>query len=782
MKKTALGISLSIVFTGWQAWASSGLALPLSSVASVPGGSACATDSKDTFETPALFTQLSKKFSGQCINTERFRAVKILKEDEETITISNFHHNNRYWNASLPKSSKAYDKLIFQVMRFPVAANLAQAAHTQMRVKLKKGHVIYLSSQSGPQAYTTVSDFVYSVEAAFPKDVSYNFLEGMDENYSLVGRVVSLKQRLYEKKDNSFEQYPLAVSPDDVSNFAIRSLRRSSELGLRYFYNTIRPNCTTEVLDLVDSLPSQAPKKHRAFNVMLSPDPVAGPSVAALKERGLLEGRALDLAEEVLGRKTQASVNQAEALAGFIRPLPNLPFAFVTMVPGTVGTQAMTHKILKDIEKYVSQQLPKILQSSIAPVLLGGDYLTVTLSVIGKIHSEFQAYVNKINNQLPSSAVHINSFFIPWEASDTNQTSLQALGIPLDLPFREKKYERLNQAQANALLQRVYNNTRALQEKEIMKKGKVPAFLTGILFKLTLQKEKSRMTTQTLMSLTPTRLPFVTAKDQVDLDRFVIPRSSTVMRPTGEIVPYNGHVLKEPFKVMPSVLITHSQLLSDKIIKPTVNVDFGNLANFQSDIRSSEWGIFKIEKESNRMLSILDETFPRCQDSSRVVPEMIGIITSPRISGGVLPGQTDRDLRGNKIALGIYGLKISYKGLACLGPADYRNEEAQKICNSKSKSGVVVTEMDVRAKIFMTPDQKVRTTHEDITDRILRSVYGNKDAVLPGFRCFRNPLISNQVINEANWSIDEEIKKLREKHGGTIIDFLTTATGALKTQ
>lgn len=272
---------------------------------------ACLKDVMDPYDHGFRITRESWKYAGQCVNIQRMRAPEATSAVTDSAANSihfarfaNFLHQNQFWIAEVPRQA-SIRRLIWQVENFNIGVPFVKAAHAQLRIQFDESSPVrlYPQSASSPQSDAQlVNDITISAEAFFPEGVAYNFATGMMNNYPLGIRVLSTADRIAEHKGgtddfvNRIDQYEVQMNQAEANEFLSKVLDRSLKRGLKYFYNTLRPNCVSEIFDALDEAVGSngAPP----FKTGLSTDPVAGPSLAALKARGRLGAPLPSLNEE----------------------------------------------------------------------------------------------------------------------------------------------------------------------------------------------------------------------------------------------------------------------------------------------------------------------------------------------------------------------------------------------------------------------------------------------------------------------------------------------------
>ncbi len=353
--------------------------LSSSAALSSPAGfddKACSV-SDSAFEVPTLISKASNNFSGQCVDSNRFRPAVIISKSDSALTFENYLHENKYWRAELSRNAKV-ESVFVQIIRFNIVSGVT-AAHVQIRFKLKEGNEIKLSSESET---VNVDDIIISFEAARPKNVGYNFALGIVDNYLLVGRIASGAQRLSEyDEENKTEQYKLKLEGDDSIELLQSAIQLSHDSRMERFYNTLKPNCTTEIFDLIDSLPSQQLNGSAPFLTMISNDPVAGPTIDGLNERRLLEKRVANLREELESGASDAPEEVIENSGQFslLAKVEGYPYSIVLAVPETVNLDKSQKESLREAKKLAYNMAPNLIQRLSSSLMLSGTSKTSSL-------------------------------------------------------------------------------------------------------------------------------------------------------------------------------------------------------------------------------------------------------------------------------------------------------------------------------------------------------------------------------------------------------------------
>ena len=228
---------------------------------------------------------------GVPIDTHRKRPSKIIYEDDHEILVANFRHDNEFHQAHISK--QGVQDVYFRINRFPGPAGMTPA-HTLFYFRMKPGSEVLLEGVrnipdlSNP---TRVSDFVVSADYAAPRGVMYELLKSMQPEYMSVIDLSSSTDYAARGEDPNFAlQYVKFTVSDDVKNRVLSSaIHMSDKRGLSYVYNLMNLNCTTEAFRILDdSIVYPKPVKRFKQSIFSLKDPVAGPSIKALFERGVI--------------------------------------------------------------------------------------------------------------------------------------------------------------------------------------------------------------------------------------------------------------------------------------------------------------------------------------------------------------------------------------------------------------------------------------------------------------------------------------------------------------
>jgi hypothetical protein len=565
---------------------------------------------------------------------------------------------------------------------------------------------------------------------------------GALQNYPIVGRLTSAEQRLLESGTSPIEQYRLNLTSNEVRQVALQSILRSDQLGLKYFYNTLKPNCTTEVFDQIDTLP-RFTVKPRPFYTVLWIDPITGPSLEALRNRGVLIARTNDLGDEVAGRKTSPQILSKSLTPSVIRTAPNMPFTSVQLIPKTPDSLKVMQLVHKEMSQTLSALGPKLAQAAIVPALTGSGAAGAVVKTVMEIQRELQLVLRRMNPNLPEQPVYYSVYFTPWSPG-APQATLVPFGVNGDLPFADSVFRETAPEVTTNVLRGVYNFQKKFQDREFDRLGTRPVFFMGSLIRFKFQKNKSEVVMQTNVNLIPQNLPFQTHSTQVNLNRI------TFQQPNVNWL--YAQRAGNPDTLKGTAIMTHRQMYNE-MLNPEVRFEFGGLAALSDDVNSDEFGLFKAHRENLG-----------CKSSSEVVPELRGVTTktiASSVSVSFLNSffnkkaiEVGNSVFGERqVALGIYSFKVSYPEVMC-SVRSRLNKKDQKLCAlaDQSESGVVMSDIDVRVRL----GSYVRENKP----------FGNGEFV----RCIKLPFITDEFTREANASIDYQAQELIRKNKDQLID------------
>lgn len=528
----------------------------------------------DTFEVGYRFSPEAATTGGKCLNTAKYRAITNLAVDKTILRFDNFMSQNVFWHAELPVRADIVEKVYFQIIRFPVIEGV-EAAHTELRFKLAKDALKI--SRSGENA--AASDLLVSFEGALPPGEKYNFAMGTFDAYALIARVTTSDQKL-SQDGKPMEQYELKLDGESRLQLLINALKRSSHLGYSTFYNTLRPNCTTEVFDLLDSVPAIQGKAD-PFLTMISLDPVAAPSINGLRKRGILVRRVQNYNDEVKGTELELPVPEPNSkIRSFFPQVAGQPWAISVVGPAESELTPAQSAVLKAIRDEVSVSMPSLVQSYASVLLLrdrrevAGKLLAKTLqTALGRLPQ----VIRRMDSQLPNDRMSFHIYFVPM-ASAADGTSLSKIGVSAAVPFPVKNFE-ISSAdrRSREIFFTVGAGTQAAANQGA-EESKF-AFFAGFAITAHLQRGQSSVITQIVAGLDEGTYPIQVENAQVKLSQVVIPRGKT----------NNGRAL---------AILSHVQDVKSETVNPEMIIDFGPWGGIAGQLGEFGEGTFQVFRSS----------------------------------------------------------------------------------------------------------------------------------------------------------------------------------------
>lgn len=620
MRLMGLVVSLAL---GFQAWAE-GPSRP-----ATQADSKCQTTA-DRYAPAVSLTEASPQFKGQCLDVQVFRSALRVSDDGQRTQIANFIHDNQYWVASFPKNHQVFDKAFYQIQRFPVVKGV-EAAHVQLRIRLKPDHFIELQNQLDPSQHARVNSFILSFEAGRPAGTEYNFALGAFDNYVLVGRVASGEQRWMERKTTATEQYELALSAQEIAELTLAGLARSEARGVNQFYNTLRPNCTTELIDLLDALP-RFKGKFSPFLTVISPDPIARPSLEALERRQLLRGRVQDMNTEFsgpLGKKDQKLPMPTKKAAelSFLPQVAGLPWTLVMATPDDRDLTPSEREAVAQIQKDVVRKIPLFLQGLGAVLMLNANSdqksAAVMAYVFDKVQSELVRGLREMNTKLTPQIRTLGLYLVPYD-NQGKTLDLESLGVPAALPFQlvEEQVDPENSRSQSVFLKISEGSRRAADRGQKMK---TQFYLQAVALKIQLQKDHSSSTSQVLLGLNPMNRPFAMTNSQVKFNEIQIPRAED--------------------RIYRSVLLlTQRQEAFSKDLG-NLAIDFGAEGGIAGSLDRRRFAQFQILQGAD------------CALQTQSVPNLVGEFGEAPLQNGFV----NLLLQGKPVSFGIFGADLNLR-------------------------------------------------------------------------------------------------------------------------
>jgi hypothetical protein len=666
----------------------------LKNSASAPD-SDCAS-STDPAESAARISPDSVQLNGLCVHTARFRPVVDLKIDEfaKQIQFKNYSYQGQFWTAVVPMSADAIDEVIFGIKHFTLggvggaslvgnALQSLKPAHTQLRFKMSLGHEIKLVNQVTGEKATT-NDLALSFEASLVEGLKFNVALATLPMNPLVGRVGETASILKEAP-NPLEQYVLNLTAEEKLMVLKAGLRRSNEAGLKIFYNTLSPNCTTEIFDLLDILPRLNGKLER-FVVSVSLDPVAGPSIQALQARQLITKRIQNFEDELKGVKAELRIPEIkQILPPFIPAVAGHPWSLVVVSPDMTTLRESDKGAISELKKELVAHTFKVLQGYVSGKLLAAAADTeiatsILMNVILTSQSDLAGVFKRFRERMSDDDHMIGVYLVPVEGVPAT-TSLAKFGLNLAVPFPviEEKYVAKSFGEL-PIYRKIYAGAVAVADRGM--NNNVPAYLLGTGIVIHASRKNSSVTIQSMVGLNAKAQKLERSDKQVNIHRFDIPDVSY------------------PQNVPVAVVTSTVPLPLPANFRPKVKIDFGpigKIVEFDDFTKVSgilqPWSPVIDSPESHGM-----GAHQICIKRANSTPTIVGNL-SKSASGVAI---VDKIIEGNPIFFKIQSVTVDLKSLSvsdmdirsdlpplyCLGLEDINkkfkenaNGDAQKLKN-----------------------------------------------------------------------------------------------------
>lgn len=485
--------------------------------------------SNDKAETASRISSESAYLKNVCVNTARFRPVVNFNFDEakKIVSFDNYYFKQQFWHAEVPVDEESLAGVIFHVKKFN-AAKYVTAAHAQMRYRMKAGHVIQLTNQvTGERA--TADDLLTSFEAALSKELPFNVALAMLPMNPLVGRVGQTASILADSP-RPIEQYVLDLSYEEKLQMLLGSLRRSQAIGLQVFYGTIRPNCATEQFDQIDAL-ARFSGKVPQFMVDASIDPVAGPSIEALKARDLIKKRVENFEDEEKGVKSLLPIpDNLQVFPDFMPVVEGMPWNLIMVSPSNESLspqdQVAVAELKKDLLKYTFNTLgTRLQQEMFKPGTASSLIAEKVWNSFNTAQSDLSASIVKFSNMISDQEKVIAIYFAPMQG-DYHQTNLADYGINVTVPFPvitvdydARKIGANNQEPVTRdAFNKIFDGSVRASRKGM--EAKVPAFLLALGVEMHARKGGTTIAFQSMVGLNPVHNAMAEPGKDVNVEAF----------------------------------------------------------------------------------------------------------------------------------------------------------------------------------------------------------------------------------------------------------------------
>ena len=252
---------------------------------------ACNAAGNDRLENPSRFN--FGAFVGRCIDSCRYRRSELLRRDGgETLLVSNFKHEGRYWKARIPLRAARAADVGFEEFR-------AGIFHVFLMFHFDERHPVVLFPQEGDAGVRRVFELVISPEGIPPKRGKYNFFDAYMGRYLTGVRLLSKEEfgdRSIRKLKHKVTLYGLEMPAPKVPELLSAGLQAIHRASFTEVYGLLSNNCATKTLDLIDRVvkPDVAayPFYYRLLYPLERALPIAGPfgTLNVILSRQLVRG------------------------------------------------------------------------------------------------------------------------------------------------------------------------------------------------------------------------------------------------------------------------------------------------------------------------------------------------------------------------------------------------------------------------------------------------------------------------------------------------------------
>jgi hypothetical protein len=232
------------------------LIVALSITSTAKAADSCPIDQNDPFAKEAVMP--GGTYAGHCIDSSKFRSSRRLtpeervsfgvSTDESIEAVANFHHQDKYWVALIPKSRVTEVDFMF----IPLFGN-QPLFHGQLRFRMApEGPAVQLVEQTNKTDRETITlneDILfaeYGVRAA-DKSQDFSMVKGLTGAYAVSYALESLSQGtandLKERPDIIIRQYKLNLDRAASIDALTSGINVGTELGISRVYNTLTQSC-----------------------------------------------------------------------------------------------------------------------------------------------------------------------------------------------------------------------------------------------------------------------------------------------------------------------------------------------------------------------------------------------------------------------------------------------------------------------------------------------------------------------------------------------------------
>ncbi len=227
---------------------------------------ACAESIQDPFEFPSHYNYGKNK--SLCVDSCRFRPVKIIQNSTQDIEIANILHHAKFYRSKINLNLIKSAEIGFEEFT-------AGVRHVVLKFNFKEN--LILSEQTNSEKVSTRADsIIISAEGVPGKGRDYSLLEGFNGEYLVVTRVLTLSEylRWTTSLKNPLIFYPLNLSGNQVEAAFNKAIKASEQNGLQEKYQLFTNNCSSKAYSFLGLKPFE--KLELAQKIALAL-PIAGP-------------------------------------------------------------------------------------------------------------------------------------------------------------------------------------------------------------------------------------------------------------------------------------------------------------------------------------------------------------------------------------------------------------------------------------------------------------------------------------------------------------------------
>lgn len=223
---------------------------------------------------------------------------------KNSVQLANVSHKGEFYTAEIPMHG--IEDVIFQVETFEAPV---PAAHTQIRLKFLENSPVTLINQdpTSENSEFVTHNLIFSVEAIGEEGYEYDIFKGLGKNMKTVYRVKTLEgfvERVVVGKGSQVKQWKMKLDKSEKRKLLMNYTFYSAKKGFSDIYNTVKLNCTIELLRIVDQSTRNSFRK--SFGKLITLDLYPAVVKPALISRGLVSANGSSDLEDLANDPTIA--------------------------------------------------------------------------------------------------------------------------------------------------------------------------------------------------------------------------------------------------------------------------------------------------------------------------------------------------------------------------------------------------------------------------------------------------------------------------------------------